>query len=126
MKTLKIVLVDDQEISNFINKKVIGLSGLDCEIIEFTDPVHAFEQLPTINPDLILLDLQMPVLNGWQFLDKMVDVSHKHPVAIITSSTSSEDTAKSLTYSHVVEYCVKPIKPEIIKGLAEKLMKPVV
>ena len=126
MIKLKILLVDDQEISNFINKKIIGLSEVDCDVYAFTDPVEAFSQLNELQPDIILLDLQMPVLNGWQFLYKMVEHSLQYPVAIITSSTSPEDQQRSKGFAHVVDYCVKPIQTETVLQLTQKLAKAVV
>ena len=65
------MLIDDAEIANIIMKKLITFLLIDVEIFDYTNPDEAYEALQIIKPDLIFLDLNMPWLNGWDFLEKM-------------------------------------------------------
>jgi CheY-like chemotaxis protein len=67
---------------------------------------------------LILLDLNMPEINGWQFLDKLQETSYQSTiwVALVTSSSDLEDKERSLHYKQVVAYLEKPVKQgELLK-----------
>lgn len=116
----KIMLVDDKDISNFIMRKFIEIRLPAIEIVEFTNPVEAFEQITTQNPDLIFLDLNMPELNGWQFLDKMKENQLRSKVAVLTSSTSQLDKDRAEQYGNVINFYIKPLNPEELSRLAEE------
>ncbi|WP_417601968.1 response regulator [Owenweeksia hongkongensis] len=109
---MKIMLVDDKDISNFIMRKFIEIRKPDATVKEFTDPKEAYEGIKDFNPDIIFLDLNMPIMNGWQFLDKMLTDKLSQKVAILTSSTSNEDMEKSKSYGNVVNFYVKPLTPD--------------
>ncbi len=68
---MKIFLIDDEWITNLINKKALNCISTSFNIIEFVSPLLAYNQLRAEKPDLILLDLNMPDFTGWNFLDKM-------------------------------------------------------
>lgn len=109
---MKIMLVDDKDISNFIMRKFIEIRKPDSSVNEFTDPQMAFEGITDFNPDIIFLDLNMPLMNGWQFLEKMKKNQLTQKVAILTSSTSNEDMEKSKSYGNVINFYVKPLTPD--------------
>ncbi|MFT2009763.1 two-component system response regulator [Pontibacter sp. 13R65] len=67
----KIMLVDDVEIANFITASLVNLLYPTYPVYEFTKPVVAFSELNNIKPDVIFLDLNMPEMNGWEFLEKL-------------------------------------------------------
>ncbi len=75
--TVSILLVDDDEINNFISIKLIKKALLNTEIMACLHGKYAIEQLleiqkkdPNQLPDYILLDINMPIMNGWEFLDE--------------------------------------------------------
>ena len=105
----KIMLVDDVEISNFIMKRMISKASPATKIFDYTYPVKALEVLSEINPDLIFLDLNMPAVDGWQFLEAMKKSTIMIPVYILTSSTSELDLQKSRNYKNVNDFLIKPI-----------------
>lgn len=109
---MRVMLVDDKDISNFIMRKFIEVRQPDTIIHEFTDPTEALESISSISPDIIFLDLNMPVMNGWQFLENMKNQSLTHKVAILTSSTSLQDFEKSKDFGNVVNFYVKPLNPD--------------
>lgn len=117
----KVMLIDDQEMANFIMKKMINVHLGDMAVYDFVLPQKAFEALRELEPDLILLDLNMPEMDGWAFLDAMQLENLNYPVAILTSSTSNHDLKRSKLYPNVVEFYNKPLPPAVIKGMGEIL-----
>lgn len=103
-----------------------------CErLVSFTDPVLANQTLnEAIDkgvdvPQMILLDINMPVMDAWDFLDKMNDVLMDTGVSvfILSSSINPEDMEKSKQYSSVLKYILKPLsldKIGTILGLIQK------
>ncbi len=103
-----------------------------CErLVSFTDPVLANQTLnEAIDkgidvPQMILLDINMPVMDAWDFLDKMNDVLMDAGVSvfILSSSINPEDMEKSKQYSSVLKYILKPLsldKIGTILGLIQK------
>lgn len=111
-----IFLVDDQGIANFINKKLIEVSSISDDVYDFTNPLDALDAIKEINPDLILLDLNMPEMTGWEFLNRMRTIESTSKVAICTSSTSAFDKERMKEYADVViDYCEKPLSREAIQ-----------
>ena len=117
----KIFLVDDQEIVNFINKKLLSKIGHVDNVQQFENPVEAYENVIDQSPSLVLLDLNMPVLNGWEFLEKMANETIKTKVIIVTSSTSELDKNKAKKYINVIDYYTKPLNDDTLKELSELL-----
>lgn len=105
---MNVMLVDDEYISNFINKKLIQTIDATIELVEFNDPCEAFSKLNCIKPDLIFLDINMPLMNGWDFLDKMLAESLHFKVVILTSSVNMIDRRMAGKYINVIGYLEKP------------------
>lgn len=103
------MLVDDQKLTNFINKKLIEVTNFAPDIIDFTLPKKALTHLKKNKPDLIFLDLNMPLVDGWQFLDTMRNKGIKTKVIILTSSMSNQDKERAKEYESVVEFLTKPL-----------------
>lgn len=103
-----------------------------CErLITFTDPVLANQ---TINeaidkgidvPQMILLDINMPVMDAWDFLDKMNDILLENGVCvfILSSSINPEDMEKSKQYSSVLKYILKPLSLDKIGTMLGLIQK---
>ena len=87
----KIYLVDDQPISNFITKKLLEIEGYQGAVKDFTNPCEAMEFVTEDNNALIFLDLKMPEMNGWEFLEMLQTRNSNHRIIILTSSTSKID-----------------------------------
>jgi len=105
----KIVLVDDMEIFTFIMKKLITNVNPLHEVHDFTDGNQALNQIEELNPDIIFLDLNMPLINGWEFLNKMKERQLSNKVYILTSSTSATDLQRSADYENVIHFLIKPL-----------------
>lgn len=118
---MTVMLVDDKDISNFIMRKFIEIRKPETNIHEYTDPAQAFAVIDQVAPDIIFLDLNMPIMNGWSFLDAMRESALSHKVAILTSSTSDEDMDKSSQYGNVVNFYVKPLTPDELARVFDDL-----
>ncbi|MEJ6981309.1 response regulator [Pedobacter sp. P351] len=119
MKT--VLVIDDIEISTFIVRKLINQVSPETTVYECNDPVKGLEMISKINPDFIFLDLNMPLMDGWQFLDKMQKKDLDHKVVILTSSTSSDDHGESYNFPNVYSFLVKPLKPSDISTLLQTI-----
>ena len=119
---IKIFLVDDQQIANFIMKKVISTLAIDCEVIAFDKPKEALSALSENKPHLIFLDLNMPLINGRQFLEYMQD-DQETKVVILTSSIDPVDEKKSKEFPQVIHYETKPPSKEKIKAIISREIK---
>ncbi len=117
----RVMLVDDKDMSNFIMRKFLEIKAPDCEVFDFTDPEGAFAELDGINPDLIFLDINMPIMDGWDFLRKMAETNKHNKVAMVTSSTSEMDREQSSLYPNIVRYIVKPFQADDLVDVLESV-----
>lgn len=119
-----ICIIDDDPIHVFTTKRVLKNCNLCARIITFEDGKVAYDALSEISqvgedlPDLILLDLNMPVWDGWDFLNeiKKINFCKDIKIFIISSSQSPEDVNKSKHYEQVSSYIFKPFSVEKLKA----------
>ena len=128
------MLIDDNEIDNLINQKMIEASGITEHIYTHTGARSAIEFLKNMEklkesgqnvlPDLIFLDIDMPLMDGFQFLDEFenleADTKSKCSVVMLTSSISPSDVNKSKNYEYVKKYINKPLTQENLEKLQPK------
>jgi CheY-like chemotaxis protein len=130
-RPVSILLVDDDEINNFISIKLIKKALLNTEITACLNGKFAIDQLLDMKskesgklPDYILLDINMPIMNGWEFLDEYerlkIDPEGKTKIFIISSSVFSNDISKAKSYPLVVDFVSKPLNIEKINELFSK------
>jgi CheY-like chemotaxis protein len=118
MSNKQIYLIDDDPLNNLINRKLISRILPDVEIIEDSDARIALERIKNeFKPDLILLDLNMPGMNGWEFLDHFQKMGKEITVYILTSSIDSADYKKAENYKLVKKYIEKPLNSQKISAL---------
>ena len=129
-KPVSILLVDDDEINNFISIKLIKKALLTSDIMACLNGRFAIDQLVDIQkrdpeklPDYIFLDINMPIMNGWEFLDEYkrlnIDPLGKSKIFIISSSVFSNDINRARSYPIVKSFISKPLSVEKIKELFE-------
>jgi len=127
-KPVSILLVDDDEINNFISIKLIKKALVYTEITACLDGSYAIDQLletqqsrPESMPDYILLDINMPRMNGWEFLEEYerlrIDPYHKSKIFIVSSSVFSNDIDKAKSYPLVKDFISKPLNVDKIREL---------
>jgi CheY-like chemotaxis protein len=124
-KPVSVLLVDDDEINNFISIKLIKKALLNTDIMACLNGKFAIDQLTQIQkndpsklPDYILLDINMPIMNGWEFLDEYtrlnIDPNGKCKIFIISSSVFSNDINKARSYPLVKDFVSKPLNVDKI------------
>ena len=118
----RVLLVEDDEITNFISKEVLRGAGLE-DVDEVLNGKDAYDYLEKDCPDFIFLDIKMPVMDGWRFLDekKGKGLCKDIKVAMLTSSAHPEDKKKAEKYPCVIAYLEKPLSQEKVEGVMEKL-----
>jgi CheY-like chemotaxis protein len=121
--TFRTLIVDDDSIIIFIHKKLVGRCGFPVAPETYLNGREALDNLMASADEsthsLILLDINMPVMSGWEFLDAIQDQPFaKHmKVAMVTSSVDASDKLKAKTYSQVVGFLEKPITVDMLNDL---------
>ncbi len=122
---IRFYLVDDDELFHLIHKRFLKSQLPKAEIISFLDPREALKAIigktndPT--PSVLLLDLNMPYLTGWEWLDAYARQVGTPPASlkifILSSSDSVQDRNRARNYSCIAGYLVKPLTKEAIATL---------
>jgi len=120
-----IFLVDDDPINNLINKRLLGKVGISNQIKEFLEGEEALVQIrtqPSENQILIFLDINMPVLNGWEFIEKYSEIfpHRQDKIVILSSSIDYQDRQKAKEYQIVSGFLEKPLTLDKIYSQLEK------
>jgi CheY-like chemotaxis protein len=116
----KVLLIDDDPVTNFINKKLIERSGLEIAIVIAESGREGLDILLDSSikrepfPDLIIVDVNMPVMNGFEFLESLHKIETGEftakKIAILSSSSSRFDKARAHQLG-VDSYLTKPMEP---------------
>ncbi|SHF98486.1 response regulator [Pedobacter caeni] len=114
-----IVLVDDDVITNRLHQMLIKKHHSDKKIALFDDPQIALGYIKTHHPDLILLDLHMPEIDGWKFLHMMEEHNVFIDVVIVSSSIDPRERLRAKSFMCVKDFYVKPLTSEKVKQLLE-------
>ena len=125
-----VMLIDDNEIDNLINQKMIEAASIAENIythtgaksaIEFLSNMEKLEVADKVLPDVIFLDIDMPLMDGFQFLDefeKLTNVAKKKcKIVMLTSSINPQDFNRSKKYENVRLYLNKPLSHDSIVKL---------
>lgn len=108
------------QLTNFCNSMMVFNNG-DEALRNLKVLLSAGEQLP----DVILLDLNMPIMDGWEFLEEFTKIKTDKEITIfiVTSSIDPNDIEKAKTYSDVSNYIVKPVTAESLEEILESYEK---
>lgn len=127
-----VMLVDDNEIDNLINQKMIESSNICENIFIHSGAKSAIEFLKNIEklakgpidmylPEIIFLDIDMPLMDGFQFLEEFEKLSDtiktNCKIVMLTSSLSPQDMNKAKKNQFVLKYINKPLSQESLKKI---------
>lgn len=124
----KVFLIDDDRIFNLINEKTISMTNFARCVKAFLLAENALNELrhlsinePENFPDIIFLDINMPGMDGWDFLDEFIlldeNILSRCKVIMLSSSIDPNDIDKSKTYKVVHDFYSKPLTPDKLQAL---------
>ncbi|PQB08202.1 response regulator [Polaribacter filamentus] len=126
-----ICIVDDDEIYKFFVKKILEIKGLADNVLTFPDGEEAYNYIkenrgnPNLLPDIIFLDINMPVMDGFLFIEEYTKIKHEinKEIAIymVTSSIDPIDLERSKKYTEIKGFITKPISAEVLEKIIKKL-----
>lgn len=123
-----ICIIDDDPIYQFLMNKIVLLTKIDIDIISFSNGREAIDNFQASIqenkklPNIILLDIEMPLMDGWDFMNHIESLMKEHSLVdikiyIVSSSISHEDVEKAESNKNVLGYYSKPIKAEDIAAI---------
>lgn len=132
----RVLLVDDNEFTNIFNTRLLKKSGVSEEIASVLNGREALNYLcdsdkdsnlkgASLKPDLILLDLNMPVMDGWEFLEEFKELVQKGndlmncKVVVLTTSPNKDDEIRAKSIFNIADYRLKPISESMIHDILE-------
>jgi len=134
MKKIETVcVIDDDDIYQIITTKEIEETALVNNILLFSDGEKAIRYIETAIaeskklPDIIFLDLNMPVMDGWDFLDEFLvlkpKMNKKVVLYIVSSSIDNRDIDKARSISAVTDFIIKPITKNQLASIFNTVLK---
>ena len=112
-----VLIVDDSKVMRQMIKRTLALAGLDVnEVFEAGNGIEAFAQLAQHDVGVVILDINMPVMNGVQFLERMHDDPRLRDVPVVIASTEGSETRiEHLLAKGARGYLRKPFRPEQLR-----------
>lgn len=130
-KLKQIMVIDDDPVNNTIVKKLSDYTGFAEEVATFISAVDGLDYLQQLSekkqdlPSLIFLDIRMPIVNGWDFLERFAEMNrfqdfNSVAIYMLTSSSEQSDINKARQYKMVTDYIVKPITADKLREIQQK------
>jgi len=109
--------VDDDTLQLELAAAILRKAAPGEAIVSFENASEAAARLRHESPDLILLDLNMPRMSGWDFIEAVAGQPGLPPIVIVTSSIDPRDRARSARYACVKSFIIKPLRLSDVSGL---------
>ncbi len=127
------ILIDDVAMNNLLSRYILRNNFSNSCIIEFTDPKLGLKYIEekcgegTSKHYIILLDIYMPVVDGWDFLDSYDqfkdNIKNNCSVYVLSSSINKADSDKANANKNVTGYALKPLTDTLINGIVRDIKK---
>jgi len=126
-----VLLVDDSPDDNFFHQRAITKSGIDSVVTVASDGEEAISYLSDLDPservpDLIFLDINMPRMTGWEFLDAYAEfpseVRTSAVLVMLTTSPHPKDEERARENALVADFINKPLTPELLRELVARFL----
>jgi CheY-like chemotaxis protein len=119
---MKIWLIDDDSLTNMLNRMLIQDFNKEIQITEFEKAEDAIDALLKGDyPDIILLDINMPVMNGWDFLYEIegrnIHLNDETSIHMLTSSVAPNDRELAEKSNLVKRFLIKPLTQDILREI---------
>lgn len=121
-----VYVVEDDTVASYVTKKIIGQKKEIGNCLVLQNGKLALDKLRVgqNNPDLILLDINMPIMDGWEFLDACIEEERNLiPVFLLSSSINPADKERAMNYSQVHGFLSKPFTSEKLDDVLSLLDK---
>lgn len=122
-----IMLIDDNKFDNFYHERIIRMNNKADHIVSYESAIEALHYLKRHeppHPDLIFLDINMPGMDGWEFLEEYnklpADLQGKVIVVMLTTSENPDEKARALGVNTLAEFKTKPLTIEMLDEILEK------
>jgi CheY-like chemotaxis protein len=122
-----IMLVDDNHDDNFLHEREIKKGNSTSIVITKNSAKAALEHLRSRKDprsDLIFLDINMPGMNGWEFLKEYnsldKDLQGRAVIIMLTTSDNDDDVDKARSWNFISDYITKPLTKEVMEGIRQK------
>jgi CheY-like chemotaxis protein len=133
MKKLQcVLLVDDDDSTNFLHKKILKNADIAENVVIALNGKEAIDYLsgknkepgtPCLQPELILLDINMPLMDGWEFLNAYKNLNNqidKVIIVMLTTSLNPDDKVRATAIPEISGFQTKPLSIDMINGIVEK------
>ena len=117
------LLIDDNYIDNFVTRRILESGNFAEQVIVRQSPAEAMQSLKegTIKPDVIFLDIRMPLMNGFEFLqeyDKLDEDAKGAKIFMLSSSLDPTDIKRSGENKYITQFIHKPLTHKILEELS--------
>lgn len=124
-----IMLVDDNPDDNFIHERVIRKTECAEEVLTMESAIDAIDFLrakkdqPDGAPELVIIDINMPMMNGWEFLEEYgqlgEETKKRTKVVMLSTSNNPDDMQKAAAILHLSSFRIKPLSPLMIAEIIQ-------
>jgi two-component system alkaline phosphatase synthesis response regulator PhoP len=115
----RVLVVDDEPDILLLHR--LNLEAAGHEVLLAADGMKALERIAADGPDVVVLDVMMPVLDGWGVLERLATMAAPPPVLVVSAKSSREDIAHAIE-SGAADFLTKPFNPDGLIAALNRLL----